>query len=144
LHEAAPAAGLAVHEQSARMMPERAITVVDDDESIRDSLPALLQSYGYQASAFESAEAFLEAGEAERTACLILDVAMPGMSGPELQQALSTSGYRIPIIFISARSQDEIWPRLQASGAIACLLKPFSENAMLEAVRLAFDDSRSS
>ncbi|QNP43157.1 response regulator [Sphingomonas daechungensis] len=119
------------------MSSSKVIAVVDDDESVRESLPALLESYGFEVRAFESAEAFLRADGQESTDCIVLDVAMPGLSGPQLQQALIRNGFRLPIVFISAHAQDNLWPTLQSSGAIACLLKPFSEEAIVEAVTLA-------
>jgi FixJ family two-component response regulator len=113
------------------------IAIVDDDESVRESLPDLLRSYGLEATPFASAEAFLASGELGLAACLVLDVSMPGMSGPELQQELRQRGDRTPIIFITAHSDEKGWPALLNSGAVACLLKPFSEDAILAAIRTA-------
>jgi FixJ family two-component response regulator len=113
------------------------IAIVDDDESVRESLPDLLRSYGLEATPFASAEAFLASGELGQAACLVLDVSMPGMSGPELQQELRRRGDRTPIIFITAHSDEKGWPALLNSGAVACLLKPFSEDAILAAIRTA-------
>ncbi|QAY79061.1 response regulator transcription factor [Sphingosinicella sp. BN140058] len=121
------------------MEDRKMIAVVDDDESVRESLPELLKSFGFDARPFASAEAFLTSGECGAADCLILDVAMPGMSGPELQQALRRLGHRIPIIFITAHSDEKGWSALLASGAVACLIKPFSEDAILDAVRLALE-----
>src|SRR6185436_17187008 len=100
------------------------VTVVDDDESVRESLPDLLREFGFRAEAFSSAEAFLESGSLNETGCLILDVTMPGMSGPELQRQLTLSGQAIPIVYITAHGGDSLRPRLLAGGAVECLSKP--------------------
>jgi FixJ family two-component response regulator len=110
------------------------VSVVDDNESVRESLPDLLQYSGFNVQAFASAEAFLESGTAEETSCLILDVGLPGMSGPDLQQELKRLGLAIPIVFITAQGDKSLRPRLVARGAVACLLKPFSDTALVEAV----------
>jgi len=114
------------------------VAVVDDDESVRESLPDLLRAFGYKARPFASAEEFL-GNEGPDPVCLVLDVSMPGMSGPELQAHLQRKGRRIAIVFISAHSQDDLWPALAKSGAVACLVKPFSEDMIIDAVRLAVD-----
>lgn len=119
------------------MTVSKLISVVDDDESVRESLPDLLRSFGLTVDAFSSAEAFLNSSAPGRTRCLILDVAMPGMTGPELQQELVRRKREIPIIFITAHSDDRVGPRLLNRGAVACLFKPFSEAALLEAVNAA-------
>lgn len=113
------------------------VSVVDDDESVRESLPELLRSFGLEVQPFSSAEAFLASGNLDRTGCLILDVAMPGMSGVELQQELVRRGQAIPIVFITAHSVDRVSSRVLQRGAVACLVKPFTEAAILEAVRAA-------
>jgi FixJ family two-component response regulator len=113
------------------------VSLVDDDESVREALPDLLRSFGLEVTAFASAEAFLESDSLVRTACLILDVAMPGMTGPELQQELVRRRREIPIVFITAHSDDRVRPRVLRQGAVACLFKPFSEAALLEAVNAA-------
>jgi FixJ family two-component response regulator len=110
------------------------VSVVDDDVSVRESLPDLLRSFGFEVAPFASAAAFLESDSLDRTSCLILDVAMPGTSGPELQEELIRRNYDIPIVFITAHSDDRIVPRLLERGAVACLYKPLSEAALLEAV----------
>jgi FixJ family two-component response regulator len=123
--------------------PERVVTVsklvslVDDDESVRESLPDLLRSFGLEVTAFASAEAFLESDSLVRAACLILDVAMPGMTGPELQQELVRRKHEIPIIFITAHSDDRMRPNALRRGAVAYLFKPFSEAVLLQAVNAA-------
>jgi FixJ family two-component response regulator len=112
--------------------------VVDDDESIRESLPDLLRELGFAANTFSSAEEFLLSDYIDRTNCLILDIAMPGMTGPELQRELTMRRRRIPIIFITAQRDEAVRPRLLKLGAVDCLLKPFSEADLLEALNAAF------
>ena len=113
------------------------VSVVDDDESVRESLPDLLREFGFAVQAFSSAEAFLASGYVDATRCLILDIAMPGMSGPELQQELARRGQPIPIIFITAHVDAADRPRLIQQGAVECLFKPFSEAALLKALNTA-------
>jgi len=113
------------------------VSVVDDDESIRESLPDLLRQFGFAAKAFPSAEAFLSSEALGDTRCLILDIAMPGMSGPDLQQELKRRRREIPIVFITARSDETIRTRLLTQGAVECLLKPFSDAALLDALNAA-------
>jgi FixJ family two-component response regulator len=113
------------------------VSVVDDDESVRESLPDLLRSFGLEAQPFASAEEFLASDALDRTGCLILDVSMPGMSGPELQQELARMKRAIPIVFITAHSEERVRPAVLRRGAIAYLIKPFSESAILEAVETA-------
>ena len=113
------------------------VAVVDDSESVRESLPDLLQQVGYAVEAFPSAEAFLASTSANETSCLVLDVGLPGMSGPDLQQELTRRGKTIPIVFITAQGDKSLRPRLVAAGAAACLFKPFSDTALLEAVESA-------
>jgi FixJ family two-component response regulator len=113
------------------------VTVVDDSESVRESLPDLLRQVGLAVETFESAEAFLASEDATETRCLILDVGLPGMSGPDLQQELIRRGRAIPIVFITAQVDKSLCPRLIEAGAVACLFKPFSDTALLEAVEAA-------
>lgn len=113
------------------------VSVVDDDESVRESLPDLLREFGFQVCAFSSAEDFLASDALQRTRCLILDVSMPGMSGPQLQKELILRAIAIPIIFITAHSDAATRPRLIAQGAVDCLLKPFSEAELLKALSAA-------
>jgi FixJ family two-component response regulator len=113
------------------------VAVVDDDESVRESLPDLLREFGYTVQAFASAEEYLRSGAVGKTNCLILDVSMPGMSGPELQQELSRRKLAISIVFITGHNDESIRTRLLAAGAVACLLKPFSETALVNAVTAA-------
>jgi FixJ family two-component response regulator len=113
------------------------VSVVDDDESVRESLPDLLREFGFAAEAFSSAEAFLASDVVRETSCLLLDVAMPGMSGPELQQELIRRRRDIPIVFITASGDESVRPRLLAEGAVECLFKPLSETALLDALNAA-------
>jgi FixJ family two-component response regulator len=111
--------------------------VVDDDESVRESLPDLLREFGFEAQAFSSARGFLSSGCADETSCLILDVAMPGMSGLELQQELKRLGRKIPIIFITGRKDETIRAQALEQGAAGFLLKPFSDADLLAAIKTA-------
>ena len=113
------------------------VSVVDDDESIREALPDLLRQFGFAAEAFASAEAFLASEFVSETSCLLLDVAMPGMSGPDLQQELTRRRQKIPIVFITAYGDATVLRRLLARGAVRCLVKPFSDAALLDAVGAA-------
>jgi FixJ family two-component response regulator len=117
------------------------VSVVDDDESVRESLPDLLRQFGFAVQAFSSAEAFLASAAVNETSCLILDIAMPGMSGPDLQQELTHRNREIPIVFITATGDETVRPRLLALGAAECLFKPFSETALLDALNTALRTS---
>jgi FixJ family two-component response regulator len=119
------------------MLTHSLVSVVDDDESVRESLPDLIRQFGFAAQAFSSAEAFLGSDVVSDTRCLILDIAMPGMSGPELQQELMRRGQNIPIVFITANGDRSVRPRLLAQGAVEYLFKPFSETALLDALNAA-------
>src|SRR5690606_19440078 len=111
-----------------RMTSDRAlVSVVDDDESLRESLPDLLEALGFVARAFSSAEQFLASDALSQTRCLILDITMPGMSGPDLQEELKRRGHAVPIVFVTANGDAGIRPRLMHLGAVECLFKPFSE-----------------
>ena len=113
------------------------VAVVDDDESVRESLPDLLKLLGYAATAFPSAEAFLASGRLADTNCLVLDVAMPGMTGPALQEELARRQQRLPIVFITAQGDEVVRRRVLALGAAAYLQKPFSESALIRALHSA-------
>ncbi|HTC50059.1 MAG TPA: response regulator [Candidatus Aquilonibacter sp.] len=113
------------------------LSVVDDDESMRESLPDLIKEFGFAARAFSSAEEFLSSGSADETSCLILDIAMPGMSGPELYQELKRRGEDIPVIFITGQKDEAIRARVFKQGAAGLLLKPFSDAALLAAIKTA-------
>lgn len=120
------------------MMTERPlIAVVDDDESVRESLTELLGEFRFTVTAFASAEAFLASGCIDRAHCLVLDIDMPGMSGCELQQELQRSGQNVPIVFISAHADEVLRPRVLEQGAAACLCKPFSDVILLKAIHAA-------
>ena len=113
------------------------VAVVDDDESVRESLPDLLRTSGYPALAFASAEELLQSGDLAEIGCLILDIAMPGMSGPELNQELRHRGRAVPVVFITAMGDEAVRPRMLAEGAVDCLFKPFSEDALIAAISAA-------
>ena len=113
------------------------VSVVDDSESVRESLPDMLHEFGFRARVFPSAEAFLEDGVLGETSCLILDVGLPSMSGPDLQQELKRRRVNVPIVFITAQGDRSLRPRLVAEGAVACLFKPFSDTELLEALETA-------
>jgi FixJ family two-component response regulator len=113
------------------------VTVVDDDESVRESLPDLLHEFGFATQTFASAESFLASDLLEQTRCLILDIAMPGMTGPDLQRELKSRGKAIPIVFMTAHGAEAMRPRLIEAGAVACLSKPFSDTALREALDTA-------
>ncbi len=116
------------------MVSRSLVTVVDDDESVRESLPDMLKELGFAVEAFASAEEFLASDCIDKTKCLILDIAMPGMSGPDLQRELTRRRQEIPIVFITAHADETIRPRVLAQGAVECLFKPFSETELLEAI----------
>ena len=127
----------------ARAVPAQAlVSVVDDDESIRESLPDLLREFGFAAQAFASADEFLKSGDLAATRCLVLDITMPGMSGPELQHELTVRGHAIAIIFITARADETMRQQLIARGAVDCLFKPFSEQALKAALDAALQGSQ--
>jgi len=123
--------------QERRAAERLLVSVVDDDESVRESLPDLLGEFGFAARAFSSAEEFLASDCFDQTRCLILDVAMPGMSGPELQHELKLRRREIPIVFITAQREETVRPQVLKEGAIECLFKPFSDTALLNAVNSA-------
>jgi FixJ family two-component response regulator len=120
------------------MVKRPLVSVVDDDESVRESLPDLLRELGYSVRTFSSAEEFLASDCVGETRCLILDIAMPGMSGPDLQQELTVRGQEIPIVFITAQADKTVRPRALEQGAVECLFKPFSDTALSEALDAAF------
>jgi len=105
---------------------------------VRESLPDLLGEFGFAARTFSSAEEFLASDCLDQARCLILDIAMPGMSGPDLQRELKLRGQEIPIIFITASTDKSARPRLLEQGAAECLFKPFSDTALLKAINTAF------
>ena len=124
------------HEERVIVVPAL-VSVVDDDESVRESLPDLLKELGFTAQAFSSAEDFLASNYVGKTKCLLLDIAMPGMSGPDLQQELRLRRQEIPIIFITGNRDESIPSRMLEQGAVECLIKPFSDTALLKALNAA-------
>jgi FixJ family two-component response regulator len=133
------------HEKTQRwvlvMAAHALVSIVDDDESVRESLPDLVQQFGFAAQAFSSAEAFLASEFVNETRCLILDITMPGMSGPDLQRELKSRQKHIPIIFITAGADRSVRSRLIADGGVECLFKPFSDTALLDALTTVFPKS---
>jgi FixJ family two-component response regulator len=117
--------------------PRPLVSLVDDDESVRESLPDLLRELGFAVHAFSSADEFLTSDFVGRTDCLILDIAMPGMTGPELQRELTLRGHKIPVVFITAQEDGAVRTRVLEQGAVECLFKPFSDTALLEAINAA-------
>jgi FixJ family two-component response regulator len=115
--------------------------VVDDDESVRESLPDLVKEFGFEARTFSSAEEFLASDFVDETKCLVLDVAMPGMSGPDLQQELTRRDREVPIVFITGQRDPATRLRLVALGAVDCLFKPFEANDLLKALNTALQAS---
>jgi FixJ family two-component response regulator len=115
------------------------LSVVDDDEMLRESLPELLREFGFMARTFSSGQEFLSSDYVDETKCLILDVAMPGMSGLDLQEELKRRGQAIPIIFITGQKDEDIQKQAFRQGAVKFLYKPFSDSALLDAVNAALD-----
>jgi len=113
------------------------VSIVDDDVSVRESLPALLAELGFAAQGFTSAEEFLAGGALTRTRCLLLDIALPGMSGPDLLRALARREPAIPIIIITGEHDEALRPRMLALGAVECLFKPLRVSALKKALRAA-------
>ena len=118
--------------------PRPLVTVIDDDQSVRESLPDLLRAFGFSVQTFASAEDFLASDCLGRTRCLLLDIAMPGMSGLELQTVLAR---RLPIVFITAHADDATRSQVIDAGAVDCLLKPFTEDSLLKALTTAIGGS---
>ena len=113
------------------------VSVVDDDESVRESLPDLLKEFGLRSRVFSSAEEFLASDVVSETKCLILDIAMPGMSGPDLQRELKRRQLQIPTIFITGHRDKTVRSRMLEQGAVECLIKPFSDTSLLAALNMA-------
>jgi FixJ family two-component response regulator len=113
------------------------VSVVDDDESIRESLPDLLRELGFSARAFSSAEEFLTSDCVHQTRCLVLDVFMPRMTGPHLQQELKVRQQSIPIVFMTGKKNETVRPQVLEQGAVECLFKPFSDTALFDAINAA-------
>lgn len=117
------------------------ITIVDDDDSVRDSIQSLIRSVGFRASSFGSAEEFLQSDLLQKVSCLILDVRMPGMSGLKLQRYLKEKNFQIPIIFITAHYDETTRSKALNEGAVEFLNKPFNEESLLRAIDVALDRS---
>jgi FixJ family two-component response regulator len=110
------------------------VSIIDDDESVRESLPDLLKELGYDVQAFSSAEDFLASSHVGTTRCLVVDIAMPGMTGPELQLELARRKQEIPLVFITAQIDEAVRRGVLNRGAVACLFKPFTEEALIDAL----------
>ena len=119
------------------MEKQAVVAVVDDDESVRESLPDLLREFGFEPRAFSSAEEFLAAAGLAEVSCLLLDIGLPGMSGPELQRELIRRGYTIPVVFITGRAEGSIPPGVLQQGEFRGLFKPFSDRALRAALDAA-------
>jgi FixJ family two-component response regulator len=117
------------------------ITIVDDDEAMREATKGLLRSHGYQAVAFSSAEDFLQSDSLDDTACLIADVQMPGLSGIDLQGRLIARGVKMPTIFITSFPEEGMRTRAMTAGAVGYLGKPFSEESLLRCLDSALGSS---
>ena len=129
---------LVMESPTARGENERLLlSVVDDDESVRESLPDLLREFGFATRVFSSAQEFLSSDCIDRTRCLILDIAMPGISGPELYTELKRRRYEIPVVFITGQRDETLRSRVVKQGAAGFLLKPFSDEALLKAIETA-------
>ena len=113
------------------------LSVIDDDQSVRESLPDLIREFGFAARVFSSAEGFLSSGSIDETSCLILDIAMPGMTGPELQQELKRRGQKIPIVFVTGHKDETTRALMLEEGAVGFLFKPFSDADLLTAIKRA-------
>ena len=124
------------------MITRPLVSVIDDDESVRESLPYLLKGFGFAVRAFSSAEEYLVSNLLSQSKCLILDITMPGMSGPDLLQELKRLGWETPVIFITAQRDDRVRSQVLEQGAIACLFKPFSGAALRAAIDAALGDSQ--
>jgi len=111
------------------------ILVVDDNESVRRTTKLLIESFGYRATVFESAENLLRLGQLNKTSCLVVDIQMPGMNGLQLQSHLATEGWSIPIIFITAYANKQVRRKAMQAGAVAFLEKPFGDEQLLATIR---------
>ena len=117
------------------------VSVIDDDESVRESLPHLLKGFGFTVRAFSSAEEYLASDLTSQSRCLILDITMPGMSGPDLLEELKRLGVETPVVFITAQKDEELRSQVLEQGAIACLFKPFSGAALRAAIDAALGNN---
>lgn len=121
-------------------MLKHLVSVVDDDEAIRRTTTLLVESFGFRAAAFESAEAFMQSGRLHETSCLMIDLQLPGINGLQLQHLLAAEGRKIPIIFITGYDNDKSRQRAMKAGAVAFLAKPFNDELLLETIRAALRD----
>ena len=117
------------------------VAVIDDDDSVREALPDLLREFGFDTVAFDAAEAFLASDSIEQIRCLIVDIAMAGMTGPELHQELVRRGLHVPVIFITAHADASLRSRLLEKGAVDCLFKPFGDQDLRDALERAIGPS---
>jgi FixJ family two-component response regulator len=124
------------------MVKRPLVSVVDNDESVRESLPDLLREFGYSVRTFSSARELLASDCLDETRCLILDISMPGMTGPQLQEELTLREQEIPIVFITAQTDETLRTRTLDRGAVECLFKPFTDTALFEALNSAFRVTR--
>ena len=124
-------------QKKSEMSQRSLVSVVDDDESVRESLPDLLRELGFSARAFSSAQEFLSSDYVDQTRCLVLDVFMPGMTGPDLQRELRVRQQQIPIVFMTAKKNETVRAQVLEKGAVECLFKPFSDTALLDAINAA-------
>jgi FixJ family two-component response regulator len=113
------------------------VSVIDDDESVRESLPHLLKRFGFEVRTFSSAEEFLVSDQISQSKCLVLDITMPGMSGPDLFDELKRLGWETPVVFITAQRDEEVRSQVLEQGAIACIFKPFSGKTLRAAIDVA-------
>ena len=128
----------ALHEFNRELrVAKNLISVIDDDESVRRTTKLLIESFGFRAAAFESAENFLSSGRLDDTSCLIVDVQLLGMNGLQLQSQLAAAGCRIPIIFITSYGNEESRRQAMQAGAVAFLGKPFTDEKLLQTIRSA-------
>jgi FixJ family two-component response regulator len=117
------------------------ISIIDDDPIVREAIADLVQSLGYEAATFESAEQFLESGAVAQTSCLITDLQMPGRSGLELQEQLLAEGHHTPVIFVTVFPEEKFKNRAMNAGAIAFLSKPFRDDTLVECVKTALNST---
>jgi FixJ family two-component response regulator len=120
--------------KGGKLHPVQVISIVDDDESVREATKSLVRSLGYKSLTFSSAEEFLESPYLNGTACLITDVQMPGLSGVELQDRLIAAGHRIPVIFVTGFPDDRLHAHVLRSGAIGYLRKPYKEDDLVACI----------
>jgi FixJ family two-component response regulator len=126
----------------AGLVKEPLISIIDDDESVREAIKGLMKSWGFTAEAFPSAVDFLASSHFRDTSCLIADVQMPGMTGVELHRHLLESGYAIPAVLITAYPDDRVRHSALKNGVTCYLSKPFDEDALMRCVRSALEQAK--